>query len=163
MRTLKPLSTRATVIRTQERMDQRYFIEVTRNIMGELQITQEDFETHSDVRSFSGYVFPTVLHRISEMNSSTLGSIAAYGLGKGQTSKDIPLRATTLKDVWYGTPLDLDLSGGVCLEWLAATTVVAAIFDILRIHAFVGYLHEKAEAGGENGVPVAGLLSGMRH
>ena len=162
MRTLETLTTRATVIRTQERMDQQYIINVARNIMGELQITQEDFETHSGVRNFCGFIFPTVLHRIMEMNSATLGKIAAYGLGEGETSKDIPLRTTTLKDAWYGTPLELELSGGVGLEWLATATVVGAIHDLLSVHAFVDDLQDRAHAAGAEGLPIRELFSTPR-
>ncbi|OHA26529.1 MAG: hypothetical protein A3C06_03050 [Candidatus Taylorbacteria bacterium RIFCSPHIGHO2_02_FULL_46_13] len=158
MRTLKTQSTRATVIRTQERMDQQYLINVTRNIMGELEITHTDLEKHPRAKDFSQHVFQNVLHHIKEWNSTTLGKIVAYGLGKGETSKDIPLRRTSLEDAWHGSPLEPEVSGGLALEWLAATTIVAAAYDLLLTHAFVDHLKAKASSGGRDEYAVAEIF-----
>ena len=104
MRTLTTTSTRATVIRTQERMDQQYIVNVTRNVMGELEIIHDDLVKHPRAKDFFKHVFQNVLHLIKEWNSTTLGKIAAYGLGRGETSKSIPLRTTSLDEVWFGSP-----------------------------------------------------------
>lgn len=152
MRTLTTTSTRATLIRTQERMDQQYIVNVTRNVMGELEITHDDLVKYPRAKDFSKHVFQNVLHHIKEWNSTTLGRIVAYGLGKGETSNDIPLRTTSLEDAWFGSPLETQVDGGLALEWLAATTIVAAAYDLLRIHALVGHIKARAAAGGENGV-----------
>lgn len=154
MRTLKTQSTRAALIRMQTRMDQQYIVNVAKNVMGELGITQDELMRNPG--DFSLHVFDSVLCHIQEWNSTTLGKIAAYGLSAGETSGDIPLRTTSLKDVYYGCPLELEVADGASmLEWLAAMTIVAAVYDLLRINDFVRHLHAKATEGGQNGCSVA--------
>lgn len=155
----KTQSNRATLIRTQERMDQEYITNVTRNIMGELHITHEDLQEHPSPKDFSKHVFPGVLHHIKEWSSSTLGKIAAYGLGRGETSRNIPLRQTSLEDAWYGTPLEMRVSGGLALEWFATITIIATAYDLLMAHALVDHLKAKAAVGGENGYPVSEIFT----
>ena len=154
MRNPKQLELHETRVRQQEWMDQRYFVNVVRNIMGELEITRDDLEKHPRAKDFSKHVFQNVLHHIKGWNSTTLGRIVAYGLGHGETSKDIPLRQTTLEDVWFGDGLGIESSGGLALEWYAATTLVAAAYDLLLIKAFVSHLKREAAKGGESGVDI---------
>ena len=149
MRTLKPQSLRAMRVRKQKWLDQQYFADVTRDVMGKLEITQADLEKYPHARDFSRAAFPHVLHHIQEWNSTTLGKIAAYGLGRGETSEDIPLRRTSLEDAaWHGTLPDPEADGGYRLEWLVATTIVAAAYDFLCANAMVYHLKARARAGG---------------
>ena len=154
MRSPKELELHETRVRQQEWMDQQYFVNVAKNVMGELEITRDDLEKHPRAKDFSKHVFQNVLHHIKGWNSTTLGGIVAYGLGRGETSKDIPFRQTTLEDVWFGDGLGIQSSGGLALEWYAATTLVAAVYDILLINAFVCHLKREAAKGGSRGVEI---------
>ena len=154
MRTSKPSHIPSTRIRQQEWMDQKYIVNVTSNVMGELDITHDDLEKHPRAKDFSKYVFQNVLHHIKGWNSTTLGKIIAYGLGHSETSKNIPLRQTTLENVWFGSPLEIQISGGLALEWLAATTLVAAAYDLLLTNAFISHLQREAVKGGRDGVNI---------
>ncbi|MFA6554397.1 MAG: hypothetical protein WCS89_02700 [Candidatus Paceibacterota bacterium] len=161
MRTLtetKSLPLYATRIRQQKWLDQEYIVNVTKNIMGELQITNDDLKKHSCVKDFSKHVFQNVLHLIGRRNSTTLGKIIAYGLGSGETSasESIPLRRTSMGDAWYGTPLEIDISGGLALEWLATTVIVATAFDLLQANALEDYIKARVAKGGQDG-PVPDL------
>lgn len=154
MRNPKPLRISSTRIRQQEWMDQEYIVNVTKNVMGELEITHDDLEKHPRAKDFSKHVFQNVLHHIKGWNSTTLGKIVAYGLERGETSKNIPLRTTSLEDVWFGDGLGIQSSGGLALEWYAATTLVAAAYDLLLTNAFVSHLKREAANGGRNGVNI---------
>jgi hypothetical protein len=137
-------------------MDQEYITNVARNVMGELKIAPDDLEKHPVPKDFSKHVFQNVLHHIKGWNSGTLGRITAYGLGRGETSEDIPLRRTTLDDVWFGSPLETQVSGRLALGWLAATTLVAAMYDLLAAQALVRQLSAIGAFSlhsGTNGLP----------
>jgi hypothetical protein len=154
MRAPKQLELRATRVRQQEWMDQDYLVNVVKNVMGELEITRDALKKHPRAKDFSKHVFQNVLHHIQGWNSATLGGIVAYGLGRGETSKNIPLRRTTLEDVWFGNGLGIESSGGLALEWYAATTLVAAMYDLVLVNAFVSHLKREVTRGGRNGVSI---------
>lgn len=129
-------------------MDQLYFVNLTNNVIGELQITDEDLQRHPRPKDFSEHAFSSILHHIKGWSSETLGKIIAYGLGRGETCGQILTRRTTLEDAWFRDHLGPECGGGMVLEWYAATTLVASVYDKLLIKAFVGHLKKEARKGG---------------
>lgn len=139
-------SVRAQNLRKQAYMDQHYLTNLTRNIIGELEIVPDDLQ-----KVDKGELFGAVLHHIMDWNAETLGRIAVYGLARGETSEDIPLRTTTLEETWFGTPPEPELGGRLMLEWIAANVLVASIRDLFFVVALRDALVSAAREGGEEG------------
>ena len=132
-------------------MDQRYILNVAKQVAGECRITLDTFRGHgSTPQSFSKHVFQSVLQRVARMSPQTLGKILAYGLAPsaGHAPEEFAgngCRTTSMSEAWLGS-VENTVTGMMLLEWSATAVVVAAIYDHIRLtlvaRNFVNSVHE---------------------
>ncbi len=118
--------------------DLKYLYNVANQFMGKfrvLEVVQERYWDHNDeidAEAMWSQVHGLISIDIRTWKSETLGRIAAFGRGNTSGPPDSDLRRTTLYEVWCGSWLDKHGGGQSLLINIAATTITAAIYDVVK-------------------------------